>query len=55
MKKNLLYCLKCKGLQKDNPGLRRDKGREVLLSKSAVCNNKRSRFIRKTRRKRIIN
>ena len=33
---------------------KKNKGKIILLSKYAVCNTKKSRFIKKTRGKRVI-
>ena len=44
----LSYCLKCrKNTQSKNPKLARTKnGRTMLLSKCAVCDSKKSKFIK---------
>ena len=44
----LLYCLKCrKNIESKNPKFARTKnGRIMLLSKCAVCDNKKSKFIK---------
>ena len=45
----LSYCLKCrKNTESKNPKVARTKnGRIMLLSKCAVCNSKKSRFLKK--------
>ena len=44
----LLYCLKCrKSTERRNPKVVRTKSEKImLLSKCAVCNSKKSKFIR---------
>ena len=43
----MLYCLKCrKKTEVKNPKVVRTKNRIMLLSKCAVCNSKKSKFIK---------
>ena len=55
IKKNSLFCLKCrKKTENKHPRVTMtDKGRVMLLSKSAVC-NRRSRFIKKQEASRLL-
>ena len=50
------YCLKCKKYTKNiNPHVfSTSNGKIMILSKCAICGSKKSRFIKKTRSKRII-
>ena len=58
----LPYCLKCKKKKKKkkntesiNPRVSAtSNGRTMVLSKCAICGSKKSKFIKKTRSKRII-
>ena len=45
----LLYCMKCRKIQEvKNPNVIKTKnGRIMLLSKCAVCDSKKSKFIKK--------
>ena len=47
------YCLKCKkNTENINPRVSKtSNGKIMLLSKCAICGNKKSRFIKKTRSK----
>ena len=50
------YCLKCrKNTENINPRVSKTStGRTMLLSKCAICDSKKSRFIKKSRSKRAI-
>ena len=52
----LPYCLKCKNnTESINPRFSAtSNGRTMILSKCAICGSKKSKFIKKTRSKRII-
>ena len=52
----LSYCLKCrKNTGSKNPKVVRTKnGRIMLLSKCAVCNSKKSKFIKKPEARRLL-
>ena len=52
----LSYCLKCrKNAENKNPKVARTKnGRKMLLSKCAVCDNKKSKFIKQREGSRLL-
>ena len=52
----LSYCLKCKeNTENIKPDvLKANDGKIILISKCAICGSKKSRFLKKTRRKRGI-
>ena len=52
----LSYCLKCrKNAESKNPKVvRKKKGRIMLLSKYAVCNSKKSKFIKEQEAKGLL-
>ena len=53
----LSYCLKCrKNTESKNPKVVRTKnGRIMLLSKCAVCNGKKSKFLKEQKAKGLLN
>ena len=50
------YCFKCRKYTKgENPKVIKDKnGRMMLLSKYVVCNNKKSKFIKKQQARELL-
>ena len=50
------YCFKCrKNTKGENPKVIKDKnGRMMLLSKYVVCNNKKSKFIKKQQARELL-
>ena len=52
----LSYCLKCrKNTESKNPKVvKTKKGRIMLLSKCAVCDNKKSKFIKEKKASRLL-
>ena len=52
----LFYCLKCrKSTESKNPkAVRTKNGRIMLLSKCAVCNSKKSKFIKEQKAKGLL-
>ena len=50
------YCLKCKkDTENINPKVsKRSNGRTILLSNCAICNSKKSRFIKNQEAKRLL-